>query len=150
MKNISSLLVVFISTLLLCGYVDLREGTSTGSKMMLARRTIAGIIEQNSRNISNLQDGMTKDEVLAAMENKPLIAYQNGEEISVQNPSKTETLVGKEKSIYVLYYMTESRAGDYTVTDDKLTPIVFENNKLIGIGWGFLDDIMKKYEIESK
>jgi len=150
MKSILKIFTVVVFMLFLCGYVDLREGANTGSKMMLARRTIAGIIDQNARNLNKLQDGMTRPEVLEIMTNKPLTAYQSGEQINITNPSRTEILRGKEKSVEVLYYMTQSYGGDYSVIDQNLTPIVFENNKLIGIGWGFLDDIIKKYEIERK
>lgn len=150
MRKISWVLCIFFSLALLCGYVNANQVTGPGSKMMLARRTIAGIIEQNRRNLSTLSLGMTKEKVLNIMENRPLIAYQNGEKISVTSPQKEEILEGKDKRLDVLYYMTEVYGKDYTVTNDKLTPLVFEGNKLIGIGWSFLEEIMKKYGIEKK
>ncbi|MFH0731498.1 MAG: DUF3192 domain-containing protein [Candidatus Omnitrophota bacterium] len=149
MKKLYLLFMVSLFVPLLCGYVDLREGRSKEGQMLLCR-TISAIIAQNQMNVSNLSSGMPKEEVLKAMENRGLIAYQDGEQITVANPSKTETLQGKEKKIEVLYYMTESVNGDYTVTDDKLTPLVFEDNLLIGWGRDFLQGIIRKYEIERK
>jgi len=134
----------------LFGFAGLENPETSGSRMLLARRTIAGIIEQNSRNLDKLQSGMSRARVLEIMENKPLTAYQDGEKITVTNPLREETLIGKEKSVDILYYMTAGGSGDYTITDDKLTPVVFEDNKLIGLGWGFLEETAKNYEIELR
>jgi hypothetical protein len=43
------------------------------------------------------------------------------------------------KSYQVLYYHTDLKQRDDKITDDELTPLVFENGKLIGWGYPFLD-----------
>ena len=58
----------------------------------------------------------------------------------IDNPYRSEILTGKDgKSCQVIYYYTELKQRDDKITDDELTPLVFEDGKLIGWGYPFLD-----------
>jgi hypothetical protein len=100
----------------------------------------------NRRNLMKLSVGMTKEQVLATMGHKS--GGGKFGEPTVNSPYKSEILPGKDKIFEVLYYYTDVESTVYTanpatVTDDELTPLVFDNGKLIGWGADFLEDIKK-------
>jgi len=70
----------------------------------------------------------------------------------VANPYRSETLESEStnRRFYVLYYYTEVKGKPYAVTDDQLTPLVFENDKLIGWGPSFLNDKVLKYGLRIR
>jgi hypothetical protein len=106
----------------------------------------------NRRNLLKLSVGMTKEQALAIMGNKS--GGGTFGEPTVNSPYKSEILQGKDKTFEVLYYYTDIKSAIYianpaTITDDELTPLVFDNGKLIGWGADFLEDI-KKYKIGDR
>lgn len=91
---------------------------------------------QNAENIKKLTTGMRKDAVSALMGTEPSKSLF----MWIDNPYRSETLTGKDGKTYeVLYYYTDLKQRDDKITDDELTPLVFENQKLIGWGYPFLD-----------
>lgn len=101
----------------------------------------------NRRNLLKLSVGMTKEQALAIMGNKS--GGGRFGEPTVNSPYKSEILQGKEKTFEVLYYYTDVKNAIYTanpatITDDELTPLVFDNGKLIGWGTSFLDSNINK------
>lgn len=146
------LLIIIFCLLALSGSAFAPTGKSSGKPVLLARRlSISRVTDLNKRNLANISTGMAKEEVLRVMGNRSVIAYQLGQRIEVKNPYRIENLAGKEgdkeKKFVVLFYVTEMHGKDYRITDGKLTPLVFEDNKLIGTGWGFYKDTIEKYEI---
>ncbi len=125
----------------------------------------------NRRNLLKLSVGMTREEATAIMGHKS--GGGRFGEPTVNSPYKSEILLvraeparlasrakragarqGKEKTFEVLYYYTDVKDVAYivnpaTITDDELTPLVFDNGKLIGWGVSFLEDI-KKYKIGDR
>jgi hypothetical protein len=100
----------------------------------------------NRRNLMKLSVGMTKEQAMATM------GHNSGGgrfgEPTVNSPYKSEILPGKDKTFEVLYYYTDVESTVYTanpatVRDDELTPLIFDNGKLIGWGKDFLEDIKK-------
>ena len=59
------------------------------------------------------------------------------------DPVKSETLQAGNRRLEVVYYYTDER-GDRKLTDEELTPLVFENNVLIGWGRLFLKTCTQK------
>lgn len=59
--------------------------------------------------------------------------------MTISNPYRSEILQGKEKKFEIVYYVTDVKRDDGTITDDELTPLVFDDGKLIGWGFGFLE-----------
>ena len=101
----------------------------------------------NRRNLLKLSVGMTKEQALAIMGNKS--GGGRFGEPKVNSPYKSEILQEKEKTFEVLYYYTDIKSSIYTanpatITDDELTPLVFDNGKLIGWGASFLDSNINK------
>ena len=90
----------------------------------------------NSETIKKLTVGMHQDVVMELMGTEPSKSLF----MWIDNPYRTETLTGKDGKTYeVLYYYTDMKQRDDKITDDKLTPLVFENGSLIGWGYTFLD-----------
>lgn len=117
----------------------------------------------NRQNLLRLSLGMTKSEALSVMGTDTktvtvrLYKYRTWasaspvEKIIINNPYKNETLRGKDdKSFEVIYYVTDDKNQDGAVSDDELTPLVFDNGKLIGWGWSFLQDNVQKYELRMR
>lgn len=73
------------------------------------------INERNNENLSSLEKGMTKAQVLAVM----------GE------PLRDE--VYNEENVW--YYFTQVKWSDGRITRDECTPVFFEEEKLVGWGW---------------
>ena len=97
----------------------------------------------NRENLMKLSIGITKQEVLDIMGTETFG--------SINNPYKNEVLYGKNgKVLEVLYYYTDKKSADGVITDDELTPLVFDGDKLIGWGWGFLEVNIQKYEIRIR
>jgi hypothetical protein len=91
---------------------------------------------QNAENIKKLTVGMRKDVVMEMMGTEP----SKGVFMWIDNPYRTETLTGRDGKTYeVLYYYSQLKQRDDKITDDELTPLVFQDGKLIGWGYPFLD-----------
>ncbi|MHB8535934.1 MAG: DUF3192 domain-containing protein [Sulfuricaulis sp.] len=91
---------------------------------------------QNAANIQKLSAGMSQATAVELMGQEPA----KGLFYWIENPYRSESLTGPDgKSYQVLYYYTDLKQRDDKVTDDELTPLVFEGGKLIGWGYPFLD-----------
>ena len=104
----------------------------------------------NRQNLLKLSVGMTRDEALTIMGD----ARGGGRfgEPTVNSPYKSEILQGPEKTVEVVYYYTDIKdaiytAHEVTITDDELTPLVFEDARLVGWGNSFLESNINKYRI---
>ena len=116
---------------------------------------------ENRQNILRIQIGMTKSEVLNIMGNKfatdvYLRNLSGSNQFTVNNPYRSEILQGKDKVFEIIYYYTDVKKTQqyfgaiFSVQDDELTPLVFDNGKLIGWGWSFLQDNVQKYELRMR
>lgn len=109
----------------------------------------------NRTNLLKLSIGMSKAEAISAMGTVPATAYYRDnfgfqQSFTINNPYRSEILQGKDKTFEVLYYATDVKKDDNAITDDELTPLIFDNGKLIGWGWSFLQDNAQKYEIRIR
>ena len=92
-------------------------------------------------SINRVQIGMTESDVRTIMGDRLKIGYQETqpdsgiiENISIPSPYKTEDLKIKGKVYRILYYYTKVMKSDGLIADDELTPLIFQNNKLVGKG----------------
>ncbi|GAB4511672.1 MAG: hypothetical protein Tsb0026_14910 [Sulfuricaulis sp.] len=91
---------------------------------------------QNTENLRKLSVGLEKKLAVEIMGTEP----SKGVFMWIDNPYRSETLRGKDgKNCEVLYYYTDLKQRDDKITDDELTPLVFQDGKLIGWGYPFLD-----------
>ncbi len=101
----------------------------------------------NRQNLLKLSVGMTKEQALSIMGHKS--GGGRFGEPTVNSPYKSEILQSGDKTFEVLYYYTDIKSVIYAanpaaISDDELTPLVFDNGKLIGWGMDFLENIKNK------
>ena len=98
----------------------------------------------NQENIMKLSVGMSKGDVMKIMGTECVDAFRHTGKgrpplPAACNPYKTETQNVDGKSYEVLYYVTDQMKDDGAITDDELTPLYLQNDKLIGWGRNFLN-----------
>lgn len=117
--------------------------------------TPQNLMSDNRAHLSSLHPGLTKDEAIKIMgtEGKSkcnglgainIFICMSSEVIN--NPYRTTGFQSEGKAYDILYYWTDVKQKDDVITDDELTPLIFENGKLIGWGRDLLDATIKKYE----
>ena len=103
----------------------------------------------NRQNLLKLSVDMEKAQVLEIMGNARA-GGQNGEP-TINSPYKSEILQGENRTFEVVYYYTDIKNTLYntvvTVNNEELTPLVFDQGRLIGWGWQFMNENMKKYGV---
>ena len=103
-------------------------------------------LTKNRQSLMRLKIGMTKAEVNQIMGTGGINTIDH----KINNPYRSEIFRGKEKSFEIWYYVTDKKGRYYAITDDELTPLIFDEDKLVGWGQGFLSDIIIKYEIRIR
>lgn len=98
--------------------------------------------------IGGVRVGMTSREVAAMMGEKTIIGYERQDAaanayhpVTVNNPYHKEFLRSADKTRDVFYYFTHVQRADGIISTDELTPLVFENDILIGKGWDFVNKL---------
>ncbi len=96
--------------------------------------------------IENVRVGMSYGEVVAILGKTITIGYERRDRasdvyslITISNPYRQESVRYSDKTYDVFYCFTRVRVPDGIVSDDELTPLVFERGILIGKGWNFLN-----------
>lgn len=93
--------------------------------------------DANKENLKKLSVGMEKTTALQVMGTEP----SRGLFMWIDNPYRDETVTAKDGKRYeVLYYYTDMKQRDDKITDDELTPLIFQDGKLVG--WG--DSALKR------
>lgn len=93
--------------------------------------------DSNRANLNLIEVGMPKDRVASIMGNK----IRSGMDGTISNPYRRETLLGLDgKSYDVLFYYTD-RIGEKDV-ETGLTPVVFLDGKVSGIGWRYMNSVV--------
>ena len=128
----------------------------------------------NREHLLSLRRGMSRSEVLALMGTTTVQTYKerfipdttNWElrlrDKRITNPHRTEIveLPGGTVAEIVFYYTDFKRpehpqflapaTEGLAIHDDELTPIVLENESVVGWGWAFLERNVERYEIEIR
>lgn len=112
------------------------------------------VTEMNRENLTKLSVGMTKRQVSKVMKDQTFVL--GGANVTpfstafspmwtLKNPLKSEIFEGKDgKSLEVRYYIVDGQKESPEVADEEMTPLVFEDGKLIGWGWDFLNENRKE------
>jgi len=111
----------------------------------------------NRGHLVQLWPGMTRCEVLEVMGTDVMREYilrHRGFNISwhpdaqIPNPYRSARIrrdFGPE--VELLFYYTEMHHSGDAITDDELTPLVFEGGTLVGWGWSYLDQNVQEYRV---
>ena len=118
---------------------------------MLVVDTVERMRDTNKRKIARLTVEMPRAEVEKLMGDDKAgggfvdILFGRLQYLQARNPMREEHVKGIDGVGYdVLYYYTDMHARDNLITDDELTPIVFRDGKVAGIGDGFLRNRVSK------
>ena len=123
-------LTIIMSALLLAACAG--SVTPTGSE----------VGNKNRQNMIKLDLGISPETMIAIM------GTETGRP-DINNPFKKEIFQAGDKPIVAYYYYTQSMRTK-GVTDDEITPVVFIDNKLVGIGYRNLEETIEKYRIEIR
>jgi hypothetical protein len=95
--------------------------------------------------IDSVKLGMAYSEVAALMGNGITTGYEQSEylkgaykPIVLKNPYRAEVFKDNSRVYTIEYYFTHIKKEDGVIADDELTPLIFENRILLGMGWDFL------------
>lgn len=124
------------------------------SLSLTACMTTSKVRSKNQLNLTMLSLGMTKSEVLSVMGIEIFqveCCLSDGRVGEITNPYRTETFQTENGSTYeILFYYTDIKKDDGSISNDELTPIVLRDDKVIGWGRTFLGDNVKKYQIDIR
>lgn len=101
---------------------------------------------ENRLNISKINIGMTKADVLQLMGSKTARASFGKNAVTVTNPFKSEIKQAKGQTYEVLYYYTHQDQRDwptkrFKILERELTPVAFKDGKVIGWGAEFINSL---------
>lgn len=112
--------VLFFAALLLAGcanpYAIMRDG--------------------NRAALAKVEIGMSKSQVESIMGSRSA----EGEGGRYENPYKREIIRGTDSQSYDVLYYYAQQIGERPI-ETGLTPVVFNEGRVVGIGWGYLDSI---------
>jgi hypothetical protein len=94
--------------------------------------------DENRANLVKLDLGMTKAQATQTMGDKTV----NGRYGTYSNPYKREIITTPTGETYdVLYYYTEQTSVRRMRTswEQGVTPVIFKDDKIVGIGWNYLE-----------
>lgn len=101
--------------------------------------------------IRKLLVGVSREETLALIGRTTAIGYElrqgsvdEYQAVTMTNPQKSQQYTVGKNVYQVDYYVTRINKADGLITEDELTPVVFESNKLVGKGWDFFNSKIKK------
>ena len=99
----------------------------------------------NRANLTKVSKGMAKAEVIQIMGSD---SVKEGRMDTFTNPYKSEIIICNGGECEVYYYYTEQKGNKDWET--SVTPVVFKDGKVIGIGWRFLDPSNKTITIKNR
>jgi hypothetical protein len=104
---------------------------------------------ENRLNITKINVGMTKAEVLQLMGNKTARASFGKNAVTITNPYRSELRQVNGQNCEILYYYTHQDQRDwptkrFKILERELTPIIFQDGKVIGWGQPFIDNLSIK------
>lgn len=133
---------VCIFSLIFAGCVSVSEESSPLDSVLLKKNSLT--------NIEMVNVGMSYKEVTAILGASVRVGYQQSDQgpmvfepINLKQPTRAEILNTQGKNYEVLYYFTGIHKADGMISDDELTPLIFQDQKLVGKGWDFLFRLKK-------
>ncbi|MFH0856087.1 MAG: DUF3192 domain-containing protein [Candidatus Omnitrophota bacterium] len=117
-----------------------------------ATMTVSRLTANNRMSLVHLSRGMSKPRVLAIM-GSGISVYKCDQAVSksplkvtINDPYRTEMIEASGRRLEVIYYVTGLNNNNCAVEESGLTPLVFEDDKLIGWGRNFLLEVAPKQE----
>ncbi len=105
---------------------------------------------ENRSKLNNISLGISKSEVLNIMGTSTVKVASPVGWVYINSPYRSETMEESGKSYEILFFWTDTKKNASVVVDDDLTPIVLYNNKVVGYGWRYLKDNIRRYQIDIR
>jgi hypothetical protein len=103
--------------------------------------------DSNRRKLAQVVAEMPRGEVDKLMGNDKAgggvvdVLHGRMQHLQARNPMREELVTGVDGLVYeVVYYYTDLRQRDNRITDDELTPVVYRDGRVAGVGHGFLNE----------
>jgi hypothetical protein len=137
-KKVLVFLFCFAGSLILSGESHWLAFAAVGADepLLMQRRFIS---------LQRLHKGLTRAEAEALLGDKVVIGYELTDEktgqyapLTIVNPYRTQSLTKLWRQYTVVYYLVGIMNPDGQVTEDELFPLVFQSDRLVGMGWEFL------------
>lgn len=123
-----------------------------------ATMTVSKLTADNRMNLVHLSRGMSKAKALAIMGSR--VSVYNCDwvvsniplKVTINNPYRTEMIETSGRTLEVVYYVTSINNDKCIIEEAGLTPLVFEDARLIGWGKDFLSSLIPaaKTQIEPQ
>ena len=104
-------------------------------------------MEQRFLSLEQVRTGMTLADIETVVGKQIIVGYelvdaQTGQykPLVRDNPYRRES-IGKYD---VAYFLVGIKKADDRISDDELVPLVFQNGRLVGMGWPFFDAKVKR------
>ncbi|TRZ93764.1 DUF3192 domain-containing protein [bacterium] len=113
-----------------------------------ATTKISNLATDNRMNLVRLSLGMSKEKALDIMGSRSaeyicdVESSGPGAKMKLSNPYRAETFQVAGKILEVVYYITDLKHDNCKIDNEELTPLVFEDSKLIGWGNNFLPEVI--------
>ena len=105
----------------------------------------SGIRVKALQNLSKLSLGMNKNQIYEIMGHGTVPMYGDAD---IPHPYRTEVMKQDDgTTAEVLFYYTDKKKADGVITNDELTPLVLQNNQLVGWGWLYMEQNIQEYRI---
>lgn len=102
----------------------------------------SAIASGNRILLTKLNIGMSAEDVTKLMGEEPLSS-------DINQPYRTETSpLSNGTNALIWFYYSDIKTSDGAITDDELTPVVFEKGEVVGWGWTYLDSNYNRYKIK--
>lgn len=108
------------------------------------------VMQRRFISVSQLRPGLTRSEVAGLLGKEVVTGYSLTDEasgeyapITVPNPQRAETIQKDKKAYSVDYYLVGVKVADDKVSDDEVVPVIYLNDRIVGVGWDFLNQRVK-------
>jgi hypothetical protein len=139
----------FISLLMLAGCaVTVNEHKTPTTASVPATPAGESYTFASAETIKKLMPGISREEALALIGRTTTTGYElqkfdEYKPVTTANPYRSQKITRGSDVYEIDYYLSEIRKADGIVSDDELTPLVFQSDKLVGKGWDFLNEKIK-------
>jgi len=104
-------------------------------------------ITENKLAVNQLELGMTHKAVSTLMGDGEVVQYKK---INFVDPWNTESFkLLDDTRVLILYYLTQRTRGYLSPEEKHMTPIILENNRVVGWGWSYLHRNLDRYTIST-
>jgi hypothetical protein len=121
----------------------------------LDQTTLSKITADTREKLLKTSIGMSKQEVIDIVGAEPQevagLQTPDGQNLAVlNNPYRSELIQSDDKTLEVDFFVTGDLDNNNVISNEELTPLVFDDGKMIGWGWSYLVSEDHNFKITVK